>query len=231
MSCAVGDAKKLEGDKALSRSTLFGFGKIAKYQDAAECYKTAANAYKLADHFRESAECYLKASECCGIADENPNSTDAVNMLIEAANCFKRDDISKSIQTFAKVIQIYSDSARLSQAARYQKEVAEMLEADNNLDLALIAYEKAVDLYEKDNKKSNAKDCKIKVATILSTTACSLSAERLTNAASASKSINYFQKATVLYESVAKECLESKLGSYSAKGHFFYSLLCTLALG
>ena len=150
MSCPVGDAKKLEAEKALSRSTLFGFGKAAKYQDAAECYKIAANAYKLADNFLASADCYLKASECCGVVDENPNSTDSVNMLIEAANCYKREDIAKSIQTFAKVIQIYSDSARLSQAARYQKEVAEMLEGDNNLDLALVAYEKAVDLYEKD---------------------------------------------------------------------------------
>lgn len=229
----MGDKHKAEAEKALTRTSIgsiFGFGKQQKYEDALNYYKAAANAYKLADQFKESGDCYVKASEMAAVVDENPTSVDVVNNVIEAANVYKRVDIAAAIETFGKAIKMYCDSGRLGQAARYQKEVADMFESDGNLEMALQMFEQAADLYSKDNKKSNSKDCLVKVATISSTRACNLRNEK-SDPMNANKAIEEFQKASAIFEQVGKECLESKLGSFSAKGYFFQSLLCTLALG
>lgn len=228
--CPAGDRNKAEALKALNRTTIFGFGKQAKYEDAYEYYKSAANAYKLSDCFTSSGECYMKAAECTALADpSNATGTDYINMLIEAAGVYKRVDIAKSIETYAKAIQIYCDSGRLSQAARYQKEVAEMLEADHNVEGALAAWERAADLYAKDNKKSNAKECNLKVATMVSTAGASKASS--TDLATKTAATVDFQRAAALFEDIARASMESKLGAYSAKGYLFQSLLCTLALG
>ena len=92
--------------------------------------------------------------------------------------------------------------------------------------MALQQYEVAADLYSKDNKKSNAKDCNIKVATMCSSKGCAMLNDQNQQGA-----VGEFQRAAGIFEQVAKECLESKLGSFSAKGYFFQALLCVLAQG
>eukprot|EP01006_Ploeotia_vitrea_P009390 TRINITY_DN22014_c0_g1_i1.p1 TRINITY_DN22014_c0_g1~~TRINITY_DN22014_c0_g1_i1.p1 ORF type:complete len:315 (-),score=-0.15 TRINITY_DN22014_c0_g1_i1:31-975(-) len=232
MSSSVGDKNRQDGENKLAEKSFFGFGKQAKFEEAFNYFKVAANAYKLNDQFQESGDCYMKANECAAVVDGSSTSTDCINMLIEAANVYKRVDLVKAIETFNKAVQIYCDSQRIGQAARYQKEIAEMLENDNNLDMALIAYEKAADLYSKDNKASAAKDCNLKVAFIYSSNACGLAADTSSEDPNKNNTIiQYFQKASNIYATIGEEALKSKLGSFSAKGHFFNSLLCTLALG
>ena len=50
---------------------------------------------------------------------------------------------------------------------RYYKEMAEVFEADNNLDMAMESYQQAADMFSNDNKKSNANQCLLKVGAIL----------------------------------------------------------------
>lgn len=230
---SMGDVNKQKAKEALARKTfgsIFGFGKSAQYEEAFNYYKAAANAYKLADQFSDSGDCYMSASECAAVVDENVASVDAVNMIIEAANMYKRStDIAKAIETYGKAIKIYCDTSRLGQAARYQKEVADMFETDGNMEMAQKMFETAADLYSKDNKKSNAKDCLLKVATICSTNACRLAADK-TDPKNVQQSVTDFQRAASIFEQIGTEAMESKLGSFSAKGYFFQSLLCTMAL-
>jgi alpha-soluble NSF attachment protein len=233
MSSTNGLKNKELAEKALetkSFGSIFGFGKQGRYEEAFNYYKAAANAYKLSDDYSDSGDCYLKASECAGVMDENVASVDAVNMIIEAANVYRRVDITKAIDSFGKAIQIYLDTARIGQAARYQKEVAEIFEQDGNMEAALESYETAANLYSKDNKKSNAKDCNLKVATMCSTAACALANDK-SDPTNATKAVEQFQRAAQIFESIGKESLESKLGAFSAKGYFFQALLCTMALG
>lgn len=228
MSCPQGDSKKAAAEKELAKTSIFGWGRQQKHEDAAELYKAAANSYKLSDFYAESAECYMLSADNYKIADGNIN-TDYLNMIIEAANCYKRIDVTKAIQTFAIAIQAYKDTARLSQAGRYQKEVAEILEADHNAIAATSAWDMAADLFSKDNKKSQAKECYLKVAVLVSTAACSSAANN--DPESKSSTSSGFTRAADIFEQTGKDCLDSKLGSYSAKSHFFQCLLCTLALG
>jgi alpha-soluble NSF attachment protein len=68
-------------------------------------------------------------------------------------------------------------------------------------------------MFERDNKKSNANTCMLKVATF-----------------SAEKS-EHLLKAAKIFEDIANENLSSRLGAFSAKGYFLQALLCHLALG
>jgi len=84
--------------------------------------------------------------------------------------------------------------------------------------------------FAKDNKKSSAKDSLVKVATLRSTmNGGEVAAEP--GQTPQQIEFNNIQRAAEIFEQIGRESLESKLGSYSAKGYFFQALLCLLALG
>ncbi|RYD70704.1 MAG: hypothetical protein EOP84_26230 [Verrucomicrobiaceae bacterium] len=88
----------------------------------------------------------------------------------------------------------------------------QILEADHNKEGACEAYEQAAAMFERDNKKSNAGTCLLKVA--------QFSAEG-----------GGYAKAAQIFEASGRDSLQSRLGAFSARGHFFMALLCFLALG
>jgi hypothetical protein len=84
---ASGDRFKQEGEKALGRTTIFGFGKAQKYEDAAAAFVKAGNAYKMSGQHEEAAEVFLKAAD----AQKNTDSpSEAANSFVEAGNCYKK---------------------------------------------------------------------------------------------------------------------------------------------
>lgn len=200
-----------EGRKCLTRSTFFGFGKAQKYEDAADNFVKAGNAFKLANEYKKAGEAFLMAVDALQQLGEE-RQTDIVNHLVEAANNYKKCDVVKAIELFHRAIEIYNDGGRFGMSARFYKEIAEIFEADNNKEGALNSYEKAADMFEKDNKKSNANTCRLKVA--------NFSAE-----------FGNLDQAASIFEDIGKDSLTSRLGAFGAKAYFFQALLCFLAIG
>ena len=153
------------GENALKRSTFFGFGKAQKYEDAAEAFKGSGNAYKLASLWQSAGEVFLKAADAYAMVD---SANDSTNMIVEAAQCFKKVNPLDSVNAYRRVIGMYNDAGKFGQSARYCKEMAEVFEADNNKAGALAAYQEAADLFNSDNKKQNGNQCLLKVATLAS---------------------------------------------------------------
>jgi alpha-soluble NSF attachment protein len=83
----MGDKFKAEAEKALSRVTIFGFGKQQKYEDASAAFLKAGNAYKMSKDWNEAAEMFLKAAEC---QKETDSRTDACNSYVEAGGCYAK---------------------------------------------------------------------------------------------------------------------------------------------
>jgi alpha-soluble NSF attachment protein len=206
---ARADSLKAEGVKALNRTLIFGFGKTQKYEDAAEHFKNAGNAYKLASLWQSAGEAFLQAAEAYGVLDQ---VTDTTGCIVEAAQCFKKVSPADAVLAFRKAIDMYNLNGRFGMSSRYCKEMAEVYEQDNNAEMALHAYQEAAELFVNDGKKSNANQCLLKVAT--------MAAEK-----------GDLVRAAGIYEDIGKESMSSRLGSYSAKGYFFQALLCYLALG
>jgi alpha-soluble NSF attachment protein len=205
-----------EAEKALAKRSVFDMFMPSnkKFEEAAESYNRAGNFYKLANDFLKAGAAYKRAAENFAVAGDC--KTEVVNATVEAATCYKKgNDIVRSIKLFEKAIEHYNDGGRLGMSARYQKEIAEMYEADSNYPMAIEKYKQAADLFNHDNKRSNANQCLQKAATFLSE----------------SGNHDQMQEAAQIFESIAKESLSSRLGAFSAKGYFFQSLLIYVALG
>jgi len=108
------------------------------------------------------------------------------------------------------------DAGRLSQAARLSKETGELFEnsdAEDSVVLAIESYQQAADLYEMEQQRSQASQCLVKVAEL----------------SSAALDPPEFLRAAELYDKLGKDCLDSNLLKYNAKGYFLQSVLCHLA--
>ncbi len=130
-----------EAEKALGRSTIFGFGKAQKFQDAAEAFQKAGNAYKLTAEYPQAGQSFLRASECFEKAESG--NSDVLTALVEAGNCFKMgNDIQRAVDVFSRAIMADEETQRFGQCARYQKEVAEMYEGSGDVNSAIVCYDK-----------------------------------------------------------------------------------------
>lgn len=198
-----------EAEKALTRTTIFGFGKNQKHEDAAEAYTKAGNAFKLATMWESAGKAFVKSAEQHLVLN---NSSEAAQQFVEAGNCYRKINMKKGIKAFTKAIEIYNESGRFAQSARYYKEVAECFEQDNNSEGAMDAYQQAANLFSNDNKSSNANQCLLKIANLAS-------------------GAGAYGKAAEIFETIGKESLSSNLGKYAAKGHFTQCVLCLLAQG
>lgn len=202
---------KTAGEKTLNKSSIFGFGRSQKFEDAAEHFKKAGNQFKLANMYKSAGDVFIQASDAYTSAGSDFN-TEVAQMVVEAANCYKKESPLDAANTFRRAIDIYKENGRFGMAARYAKELAEVFEADNNATDAVAAYEEAAKYFDDDNKKTNSLQCKQKIAQL------SIEAGEL-------------MKAAEIFEEAGREAMSSRLGQYSAKGHFFSCLVCHLALG
>lgn len=97
-------------------------------------------------------------------------------------------------------------------AAKYQKEVAEICEANEDIEGAMKAYETAAEYYEGEGAVSSGNQCLLKVA----------------HYAALNES---YEKAIEIYDQVATASLGNNLLKYGAKDHFLKAVICHLATG
>ena len=202
---------RAQAEATLNKKSVFAMftGSTQKYEDAAELFTKAGNAYKLKKQYDDAGLMYVKCAEC---HKERGETNDMINSFVEAGNIYKKSDPVKAIDAFTKAINGFNDSGRFGRSASLYKEIGEIYEADNNPEAAIDAYQNAVDMYENDNKKSTASQCLIKIANL---------------AAQADD----LAKASEIYERLGRESMESNLGKFSAKGYFLQCILCHLAQG
>jgi len=189
-----------EAEKALNKRSIWDsfMPSTKKFEEAAEAYNRAGNFYKLANDFLKAGASYKRAAE--NFSQAGDCKTEVVNATVESATCYKKGgDIVRAIKLFEKAIEHYNDNGRLGMSARYQKEIAEMYEADNNHPLAIEKYKQAAQLFNHDNKHSNANQCLQKAATFLSESG---NGAQMTEAAE-------------IFEGIARESLTSRLGAFS----------------
>jgi len=178
-----------------------------KFEDAAEMYAKAGNIYKGTKKWDLAGAAYVKAAEC-NIQSQNKN--EAATNYTNASSCFKKNSTPDSINCLKTAIEIYVDDGRFSIAAKLDKEIAELYEADMDYEHAIEHYTAAAEKYEGENSTSAANGCLIKVAQYCA-------------------QLEKYEKAVEVYEDVAKKSLENNLLKWSAKDYFFRAILCYLA--
>jgi len=197
-----------EAEKKLKGGWLSNLvGGNNKFEDAADLYIKAGNAFKMSKDWENAAEAYKKAAGCFTHAQ---SAHEAATAYINAANALKKHNPPESIELLRQAVDVYTDGGRFSMAAKIQKDIAEMLEAEMDFESAMVAYQLAADYYEGENAKSAARGCLLKVATF---------------AAEAGD----YKQAIEIFERAGAEAVDDRLLKYGAKDHFFKAGLCHLA--
>ncbi|KAJ6315960.1 hypothetical protein OIU78_019273 [Salix suchowensis] len=117
-----------------------------------------------------------------------------------------------AISCYLQAVDIYVDMGRYSMAAKYCKEIGELYELEQNIDKAILYFEKAADYFEFQESSSLANKCKLKVAEI-------------------SAQLEQYQKAIQIYEDVARQSLNNNLLKYGVRGHLLNAGICQLCRG
>lgn len=207
-----------EANKKLTKKTWFASSTEQKYEDAADLFDKAANAYKVGGLYAEAGDAYRQAANL--YTDKLKQTTDAAKALSNAGSCFKKSSPVDAVAVYQSAVALLCDSSRLTQAAKLAKEIAllyetELSDTEGSVTLAIESYEQAADLFTMEDQKSQGSQCLAKVAELSSV---ALEPPDLLRAAQ-------------IYEDLGRNCLDSNLLKYNAKGYFVQSVLCHLANG
>lgn len=215
-----GNAFLSEAESTLKKSTWFASSSERKYEDAAELYSKAANAYKVGGLNDEAGAAYQQAAEL--YKDKLTSLGEASKCLSDAGACLKTSNPAEAIGCYRSAVTLLCDAGRLNQAAKLSKQIAEIFENDgaaaedggaDAITAAIASYQQAAELFEMEQAKSQASSCLQKVAELSSG---ALDPPELLRAAE-------------IYESLGRQCLESNLLKYNAKTHFLNGVMCHLA--
>ncbi|TKY56925.1 Alpha-soluble NSF attachment protein 2 [Spatholobus suberectus] len=192
-------------EKKLSGWGLFG----SKFEDAADLFDKSANSYKLAKSWDKAGSTYIKLANC-HLKLESKH--EAAQAYVDAAHCYKKTNINEAVSCLDNAVNIFCEIGRLSMAARYLKEIAELYESEQNIEQAVVYYEKSADFYENEEVNTSANQCKQKVAQF-------------------SAQLEQYQRSIEIYEEIARQSLNNNLLKYGVKGHLLNAGICQLCKG
>jgi alpha-soluble NSF attachment protein len=194
-----------KAEKKLNGWALFG----SKYEDAADLYEKAANSYKLAKSWDKAGSTYVKLANCHLKLD---SKHEAAQAYVEASHSYKKTTLNEAISCLKQAVNFFCDIGRLSMAARYYKEIAELYESEQNIEKAIEFYDKAADFFQGEDVTTSANQCKQKVAQFAA-------------------QLEQYQKAIEIYEEIARHSLGNNLLKYGVKGHLLNAGICQLCRG
>lgn len=196
-----------KADKKLS--SWFASMTGTKYEDAEEIYKAAANQFKAAKLWTEAGETFEKCAEC-HLKLKSPH--DVATCYQDAAVCYRKTNVDAAVRCYTQTSEIHIELGRFTSAAKVQKEIGELYEAEGNTSAALTAFQSAAEYYMAEESHSQANQVLLKVAAL----------------ASAAQDYN---RAIEIYEQVAIASLESNLLRFSVKAYLLSAGICRLATG
>jgi len=203
-----------KADKAASGAgggfSLFG-GRAEKWENAADLYTQAANAFRMQKQNKEAGQAFEKAAS---IQTKNLNEPDdAANTLTEAFKVYRKTDPVDAARVLDVAINHYTSKGNFRRAATHKQNLAEVYETEiGDQKKAMESYELAASWFESDNAEALANKLYLKVADL-----AALEGDYY-------KSIEYFEK-------VATSSVSNNLMKWSVKDYFLKSGICLLAVG
>lgn len=200
-----GEEYEKKAEKKLNGWSFLG----SKHEDAADLFDKAANCFKLAKSWDRAGATYVKLANCHLKLD---SKHEAAQAYVDAAHCYKKTSTNESISCLGQAVDLFCDIGRINMAARYFKEIAELYEADANIEKAMEYFEKAADLFQSEEVTTSANQCKQKVAQFAA-------------------QLEKYPTSIEIYEEIAKQSLSNNLLKYGVKGHLLNAGICHLCKG
>jgi len=189
---------------------LFG-GRQEKYENAADLYNQAANAFRMQTENKEAGIAFEKAAN---IQIKNLNEPDdAANTLVEAYKVYRKTDPQDAARCIDLAINHYTSKGNFRRAATHKQNLAELYELEiGDQKKAMESYELAASWFDSDNAEALANKLYLKVADL------------------AALEGDYY-KAVGNFEKVATSAVGNNLMRWSVKDYFLKSGICLLAIG
>ncbi|KAE8444442.1 hypothetical protein EG329_000533 [Mollisiaceae sp. DMI_Dod_QoI] len=190
--------------------SLFG-GRQEKWENAADLYTQAANAFRMQNQNKEAGQAFEKAANIQTQKLNEPD--DAANTLTEAFKVYKKTDPLDAARCLDVAINHYTSKGNFRRAATHKQNLAEIYEIElGDQKKAIESYELAASWFENDNAEALANKLWLKVADL------------------AAMEGDYY-KAIELFEKVASTAVSNNLMKWSVKDYFLKAGLCHLAVG
>ncbi|KAF4582050.1 vesicular-fusion protein sec17 [Ophiocordyceps camponoti-floridani] len=200
--------KALQG--AGSGLSFFG-GREDKYQNAADLFIQAANAFKMQKQNVEAGKAFEKAAQVQSSKLNEPD--DAANTLVDAYKAYRRDEPKAATRCIDVAIDRYCAKGNFRRAASHKENLGELYEQElGDSKAALECYEAAAGWYDGDGAAALANKLWLKVADV------------------AALEGDYY-KAIENYEKVAGVSISNNLMKYSVKDYLLRAGICHLASG
>ncbi|EER93873.1 hypothetical protein BDA96_01G188700 [Sorghum bicolor] len=200
-----GDDFEKKADQKLSGWGLFG----NKYEEAADLLDRAGNFFKLAKNWSRAASVYKKIADCHLQGD---SKHEAASAYVEAANCYKKFSPQDAAQALNNAVNLFLEIGRLNMAARYSKDIGDIYQQEQDLENAAVYLNRAADLFDSEGQSSQANSMTQKIAEIYA-------------------QLEKYQKATELFEEIARKSINNNLLKYGVRGILLNAGLCQLCRG
>lgn len=187
----------------MSKQSIMNIFTGSQLEDAAEMFIRSGNLYKAALQVENAMKAYDKAVECY---IKLQNNNDAASTKALAANVIAKTRSELAAEYFCEASKFIIDEGKLSIAARYLQQAAELYDKEGNNEMALQCYKKMIDYCDVENT-SIQKKCMVRVAEILA------NAEKYDDAIST-------------YERLIQEGMENHLLRFSVHTYCYMVLLC-----
>ncbi|ETN37975.1 uncharacterized protein HMPREF1541_07598 [Cyphellophora europaea CBS 101466] len=203
-----------KAEKAASGATggfsFFG-GRTEKWENAADLYTQAANAFRVQKQNHEAGQAFERAA---AIQTNNLSEPDdAANTLSEAFKVYRKESPSDAARVLSQAITHYTSKGNFRRAATHQQNLAEVYENEiGDQKKALEAYETAAGWFESDNAEALASKLYLKVGDL-----AALEGD--------------YSRACDKFESVARASLQNNLMRWSVKEYLLKAGICHLAAG
>ncbi|KJZ80405.1 Putative vesicular-fusion protein sec17-like protein [Hirsutella minnesotensis 3608] len=190
--------------------SFFG-GREDKYQNAADLYIQAANAFKMQKQNIDAGKAFELAAQIQTSKLNEPD--DAANTLVDAFKAYRKDDPHAAVRCLNVSVDRYCAKGNFRRAASHKEQMGELYEQDlGDAKSALECYEAAAGWYEGDNANALANKLWLKVADV-------------------SALDGDYYKAIDNFEKVAEQSINNNLMRYSVKEYFLKAGICHLASG
>jgi len=182
----------------------FFTSQTSKHEFAEESFEKATSLYKVSKKWAKAGETYRKLA---AIRLKLDNKYEAATSYSDGANSFKNVSIPDAIKCLHDASAIYVDIGKFPPAARAQKEIGDLLEAEGDKEGAIKAFETAASYYAGEGSTTNENGCRIKAAHLYAL-------------------LEQYTNSIEIFESVGVACAENSLAKYTAKEYFFKAGLC-----
>jgi alpha-soluble NSF attachment protein len=82
------------------------FGATSKFEEAAELYGRAANAFKMAKKWTAAGNAFEQAAD---MAQRLQTKHEAAQKFVDAATCYRKSSFQDAIRCYHKAIEIFTD--------------------------------------------------------------------------------------------------------------------------